>query len=218
VIYINPAYEEIFGRPRQEVYDRADCWLAAIHPDDRDRAQGLFVSASRGEQTEAEYRVVRPDGSLRNINARVSPVCDSQGKVYRYVGIAEDVTAGKRVEAEIIGAKEAAEASSKAKSDFMANMSHEIRTPMNAIMGMTDLVLDTELRPGQREDLNIVKESAESLLQLINDILDFSKIEARKLDLEHIGFNVRGCVETACKALGARCAQKQLELICRCAP
>lgn len=124
----------------------------------------------------------------------------------------------QRAERRLLEAKDAAEAANRAKSEFLANMSHEVRTPLNGVMGMTDLVLDTELSVEQRDYLETVKMSADSLLTVINDVLDFSKIEAGRVDLEVMEFNLRDCLDAALRTVTVRADEKGLELLCEVAP
>jgi two-component system, sensor histidine kinase and response regulator len=171
MVYISPAYEDVFGRPGHELYARADAWTDSVHPEDRARVLSVFEQSIQGAATAMEYRLKRPDGSIRWIHARTFPVQNSRGKLGRIVGIAEDITDRKEAFEQIQAAGAAAEAANRAKSEFLYNVSHEIRTSTNGIIGMTDLLVDTKLTAEQTEYLQMVKTSAESLLSFVEDTL-----------------------------------------------
>ena len=166
-----------------------------------------------------EEQPIAADGTPRWVLVTKMALRNETGEIVGTFGVAREITERKRqeqqlerVNAELRKARDEAEKANRAKSEFLANMSHEIRTPMNAIIGMTDLVLDTELDDTQRDYLSIVTESAESLLSIINEILDFSKIEAGKLALDLVDFDLREELGDTLKSLGLRAHAKQLEL------
>jgi len=154
------------------------------------------------------------DGRATWASSTKLPLYGDMGQVVGTFGISQDITAQKRVAETLRSAKEAAEAANRAKSTFLANMSHEIRTPLNAVIGMTELVLKSQLTAQQREFLSTVRDSGEALLSVLNDILDFSKIEADKLVLACEKFHLRESLGDTMKSFAIRAHQQGLELAC----
>ena len=203
------ADESLLVRPKAELLGRRAAEFTA--PEVIDPILRIFkrvLKTGRGESVEYSLSVPAKKWFL----ARVTPIPSADGKPTAICMTARDITARKLAEEELRTTSEAAEAASRAKSDFLANISHEIRTPMNGILGMTELVLDTAITPEQREYLEMVKVSGDSLMELLNAILDLSKIEAGKLDLEPIEFPLQLRLEEALKVMQFRAKQKGLEL------
>ena len=207
-LYTNTSWQEIFGVSLIE--SLMNDWRTFLHPDDRESV------SERWEQTltnlkafSKDCRIITPKGVERWIHLRSSPVFSDTGT--RYTGTAVDITARKRTEVELKKAKDAAEAASIAKSEFLANMSHEIRTPMNGVIGMANLLMDTDLDVEQLQFTETIRKSADSLMTVINDILDFSKIEAGKLELENIDFDLRITLEEVSELMSLKAYEKNLE-------
>jgi PAS domain S-box-containing protein len=209
-LYTSPQGEEMFG---YSDWGDNTLWEEILHPDDRERvvaAQRNFQET--GEPLSIEYRMFHRDGRVVWVRDESVIVRDESGAPLYTQGFWVDITERKRAEEELQQARAEAEAATQAKSAFLATMSHEIRTPMNAVIGMTGLLLDTDLTPEQRELAEVVRSSGDALLHVIDDVLDYSKIEAGKLDLERVPLDLRACVEAALDMIAPVASEKQIEL------
>ena len=202
---LNPAAERLFGLRPDDVLGRPATAVFQYHPE-----------VVRLLQTKAESRhqsVLRVGGQEREFDISILLLYDRRRHAGRLVTF-HDVSKLVLAEREMEAAKELAERANQSKSEFLANVSHEIRTPLSAILGMTGLTLEGELGDKERQYLEVVKSSADSLLRIINDILDFSKIEARKLVLDNVGFDLRKVLGDTMTMLGVTAADKNLDLSC----
>ncbi len=189
---------------------------AYIHPNDRPRICAHWdnlAAAVEYERTQ-EYRLCDAAGQWEWIQSREAVLSvDSEGMPSQVLFTLTVITERKRYEHNLRIAKEQAEAATKAKSEFLANMSHEIRTPMNGVVGMTSLLLNTDLEPEQRVFAETIRQSSDALLTILNDILDLSKAEFGKLDLESIPINLRTTIEDTLDLLIPKASEKRLEIL-----
>ncbi|HEY0456391.1 MAG TPA: PAS domain S-box protein [Verrucomicrobiae bacterium] len=214
-ISANPALARMYG------YDSPDDLVVTL----RDIQHQLYVDPTRrdefgrlmrerGAVSGFESLIYRKDGQIIWISESARTVRDSAGNFLYYEGAVEDITARKMADLEREKAREAALESARVKAQFLANMSHEIRTPMNAITGMTGLLLDTRLSQEQREFVETIRDSTQTLLAIINDILDYSKIEAGRMTFEVIEFELRDALQSTVEMLAETAQKKGVELAC----
>ena len=227
--YFNDPWLKFTGRSLEQ--ELGNGWVDGVHPDDLDRCLHIYTSHFDQRQPfYMEYRLRRPDGTYSWLSDHGSPRHDSQGNFIGYIGFCYDITTQKAAAeeldryrhqleklieertAELVGAKEAAEAASKAKSAFLANMSHEIRTPLNAITGMAHLLRRTGLSSTQTDKLDKIETAGLHLLEIINAVLDLSKIEAGKFILEEVPLHIEALLGNVASMVGQEARKKNIVL------
>jgi PAS domain S-box-containing protein len=210
ILEFSPGAEKIFAYGREEVIGRSISIL--LSSGNQDKLANIISRIRNKSRLSGFASLVRKSQESFTAMCSLYPLLDERGEVYAALGVCIDVTDQKRMEAELVHAKEAAEASSRAKAEFTANVSHEMRTPLNAVIGMTDLLLESDLDPVKRDYVRTIRNSGLSLLSIINEILDYSKIDASKMDIVEGALEIRQTLEAAMEQVAPRAAEKRLEL------
>ncbi len=210
--WTNSSYARLTGRSLPEVHGHL-LTDSLASPDADPGAVGRISAALDAQQAITTDAVqLAADDRRFHVHLDVQPVLSEEGHVENFIAIETDISSRVETEQQLRRAKAEADANSRAKSEFLASMSHEIRTPMNGVIGMTSLLLETDLSPEQRDYVSTIRTSGDSLLAIINEILDFSKIESGKMELESQPFEIAQCVEEAVDIFTAQAAAKGLEL------
>ncbi|MCU9950391.1 PAS domain S-box protein [Pseudomonas sp. PDM13] len=212
VLEANENFLDLFGYSREELigqYHALFCDEALVHSE---RYRSFWADLRQGVFRSGEYRRIGKDGRDVWIQATYNPILDADGRPFKVVKLATDLTPRRLMEQDLRNARDRAEQAAAARSSFLANMSHEIRTPMNAIIGFSELLLDTPLSESQRRHLRTVQHSSRSLLGLLNDILDTAKLDRGAIELEHLDFSLRELCEQVCAAQRLGAEKKGLAL------
>ncbi|MBS1515866.1 MAG: response regulator [Bacteroidetes bacterium] len=214
-IFLSKAFLSIIGYDKGEIKDFRKFWFGSVHPDEKEALYKKLQDHIEGktEVFQNVHRVKHKEGHWIWVETKGKCFRNNKGEAERFLGTLSDITERKRFEEELINARKEAETALKTKAEFLATMSHEIRTPMNAVIGMSGLLMETELTEEQREFADTIRLSGDHLLTIINDILDFSKIESERLILEEQPFELSTCVEDVYDLMGPRALAKRLDLL-----
>ena len=213
LLYVNHAYETTWGLSREGFYANRWQWLEAVHPDDQKHVMAAIAAGELPGKYDVEYRVVRPDGSVRWIRDRGFSIQNEGGQYYRTAVIATDITARKEAEQIVQIAKNQAEAANHAKSDFLSRMSHELRTPLNAILGFGQLLEMEQLSKSQHSSVSHILSGGRHLLDLINEVLDISRIEAGRMDLSLEPVSLHALVSELLKLVRPLAEERKIRIV-----
>jgi len=219
--WTNESYSRLTGRPLGSVAAQPLVRYLASPDTDPAVVDRIAAALAAGEPLSTEAIQLATEERRFHVHLDLQPVSNDESQVENFIVIATDITARAETEQELRRAKEEADSASRSKSEFLASMSHEIRTPMNGVIGMTSLLLETDLTPEQRDYVSTIRTSGDALLSIINEILDFSKIESGKMELDNQPFELAQCVEEVVDIFASQAAAKGIELayvIDRCIP